>query len=356
MQYDLADFALKMVAPGNKLIYDDKGIPSVMVYVPKFKMSDVISGAGDSTHPAFIINGTERAGIWIGKYQSVVNNGRAYSLPGQDPKATINFDTALKACTDKGAGWHMMTKAEYAAIMLWCRKNGFQPKGNNNYGKDESESFYKAIPATYDGSNRVNHVLTGTGPLTWSHNNEMDGIWDINGNVSEWTGGIRTVKGELQILANNDAADSNNPQTAASVAWKAINASDGTLITPNGSGTTSGSIKVDKVSNKPQFATSVVTEGDSIGSSIDQITCSEAISDEAKAILLALGLIPDGTATSYNGDTLYFNNVADERLFYSGGYYTNGASAGVGCCSGNSTSRSYTSAGIGFRLAYFDPQ
>ena len=31
MQYDLAEFALKMVAPNNKLIYDDKGIPSVMV-------------------------------------------------------------------------------------------------------------------------------------------------------------------------------------------------------------------------------------------------------------------------------------------------------------------------------------
>lgn len=36
MQYDLAEFALKMVAPNNKLIYDDKGIPSVMVYIRKF--------------------------------------------------------------------------------------------------------------------------------------------------------------------------------------------------------------------------------------------------------------------------------------------------------------------------------
>ena len=76
MQYDLAEFALKMVAPNNKLIYDDKGIPSVMVYVPKFKMSDVIDGAGDSTHPAFIINGKEVPGIWISKYQNIVNNGR----------------------------------------------------------------------------------------------------------------------------------------------------------------------------------------------------------------------------------------------------------------------------------------
>lgn len=49
MQYDLAEFALKMVAPNNKLIYDDKEIPSVMVYVPKFKMSDVIE-APETAH------------------------------------------------------------------------------------------------------------------------------------------------------------------------------------------------------------------------------------------------------------------------------------------------------------------
>ena len=62
MQYDLAEFALKMVAPNNKLIYDDKGIPSVMVYVPKFKMSDVIDGAGDSTHSAFIVKKYRESG------------------------------------------------------------------------------------------------------------------------------------------------------------------------------------------------------------------------------------------------------------------------------------------------------
>ena len=107
MQYDLAEFALKMVAPNNKLIYDDKGIPSVMVYVPKFKMSDVIDGAGDSTHSAFIVNGKEVPGIWISKYQNIANNGRAYSLPGQDPTVNITWDTARGYCESKGKGWHM---------------------------------------------------------------------------------------------------------------------------------------------------------------------------------------------------------------------------------------------------------
>ena len=356
MQYDLAEFALKMTCPSNELLYDDKNIPSVMVYVPKFKMSDVITGGADSVHPAFIVNGTEVDGIYIGKYQSVVNNGRAYSLPGQAPANNMTWDTARGYCEAKGAGWHMMTKAEYAAIMLWCRKNGFQPKGNNNYGKDSTESNYKAIPCTYENDGRTRHVLTGTGPLTWSHNNAPDGIWDINGNVSEWTGSIRTVKGELQALVNNNAADSGNPQNAASAEWKAINAAatgaNDLYLTPNGSGTTSGSIKVNSNGGVPQYATSVTTESESFSAVISSVTCASGISDTAKALLVALGLLGDGSETSYNDDRLYFNNVADERLFGSGGSYNYGANAGVGYCSGINNSRASAVVGIGFRLAY----
>lgn len=96
-----------------------------------------------------------------------------------------------------------MTKAEWAAIMLWCKKNGFQPWGNNNYGKDSRETLQQAIPATYGSgtdAGKIYHVLTGTGPLTWSHNKQLDGIWDLNGNVSEWTGALRTVKENYSYL------------------------------------------------------------------------------------------------------------------------------------------------------------
>ena len=116
----------------------------------------------------------------------------------------------------------MMTKAEWAAIMLWCKKNGFQPYGNNNYGKDSRETLQQAIPATYGSgtdAGKIYHVLTGTGPLTWSHNKQLDGIWDLSGNVSGWTGALRTVKGELQVLENNNGANSDNPQTATSTAY-----------------------------------------------------------------------------------------------------------------------------------------
>lgn len=358
MQYDLAEFALKMVAPNNKPIYDDKGIPSVMVYVPKFKMSDVIDGAGDSTHPAFIVNGKEVPGIWISKYQNIVNNGRAYSLPGQDPTVNITWDTARGYCESKGKGWHMMTKAEWAAIMLWCKKNGFQPWGNNNYGKDSRETLQQAIPATYGSDGKINHVLTGTGPLTWSHNKQLDGIWDLNGNVSEWTGALRTVKGELQLLENNNGANSDNPQTATSTAWKAIDATTGAFITPDGNGTTENSIKIDAAgTGGAQWCKTITKTSESFSCLLGSMTCSADISDAAKAVLRAYGLLPvDGAKPAdYDDDRLYFNNVADERLFYSGGGYNgSGSGAGVGCSNGSWTYRGYVYVGIGWRSAYVD--
>lgn len=49
--FDLAAMALKAVCPTNDILYDDKGLPSVMVKIPKFKISQVIPGGADSVHP-----------------------------------------------------------------------------------------------------------------------------------------------------------------------------------------------------------------------------------------------------------------------------------------------------------------
>lgn len=352
--FDAAALALKAVCPTNDMKYDDKGLPSTMVYIPKFKLSSVISGASDSIHPAFIVNGTEIDGFWVSKYQNIVQDSRAYSLPGEDPKASLDFDTARSYCENKGDGWHCMTRAEWAAIALWCLKNGYQPKGNNNYGKDTSESNYKAVPTYIEGTNTC-RVATGTGPVTWSHDGTVEGIWDLNGNVNEWQGGIRLVKGELQILANNNAADADNSQSATSVQWKCIKASDGSLMTPNGSGTTSGSVKLDYVSSHWQWDTTITSSSDSSrNAAFASTTCSGNISAAAKELLQALCLMPaSSTATDYSGDYFYANNGADERAFFAGGYYYYGASAGLFCLSGVHA-RSYSTVPLGFRSAYVD--
>ena len=362
IQYDMSELALKILAPSNCLLYDDKNLPSVMVKIPKLKMAQLISGWTDTdeVHPAFIVGNQTLDCIYISKYQNVVNNGRAYSLPGVDPASNLVWDDARGYCEAKGAGWHMMTAAEYALMALICQANGFLPYGNNNYGKDSRDSVYEGIPCTWgtgDDAGKIYHILTGTGPITYSHNKQIDGVWDLNGNVSEWVGGKRTVYGELQLLANNNAADSENPQTKKATTWKAIDATTGAFVDPdvdsdgNYTGQTTNSIKINKNGSAPQWDTTVSTSSSSFNGEFANLTCSANIAAAAQLVLKKYLLLPASSGMTWDGDMNYFNNDADERLFYAGGNSTSGAYAGVAFSFGGGT-RATKYATIGFRSAF----
>ena len=351
--FDLVKLALKATCPGNDIILDDKGLPSVMVRIPKFKISDVIDGGSDSTHPAFIVNGVEVPEIYISKFQNVVHNGRAYSLPGEDPRTSITFDTARQACEAKGPGWHLMTNAEWAAIALWCRKNNLMPKGNNNYGKDVSESTYVAIPTYIDAQGRTCRVATGSGPVTWSHNGEVTGIWDLNGNVNEWVGGYRVKDGEIQILPNNDAADSNNSQGTESSKWRAI-MPDGTLVDPGTPGTLKWDYTADPgTSGEKPFRLNTTLEYqqtvEGVYGSVTFQSLTAADGVDVPEILKALALFPADSG-DHGGDRIYMRNIG-ERLASRGGSWGGGSGAGVFALSGRS-SRSHSYTGVGFRSAF----
>ena len=221
--FDMSNILLKTAYPNNELISDDFGNPSVMVYIPKFKMNQMIGGGSGKIHPAFIVNGIERDGFYISKYQNTELDGRGYSLPATIPCNCVGIESSLEKCVVKGRGWHLTTIQEWGAIALWCKRNGHLPYGNNNDGRDRREDMYKAIPVT-NVDNGIGRVLTGTGPLSWSHDNTAAGIWDLNGNLSEWVGGYRAVFGEIQVLPDNDGADLLNSHDADSISWRAINA------------------------------------------------------------------------------------------------------------------------------------
>lgn len=369
--FDLSSLALQSVCPNNAIKVDDSDLPSVLVYIPAFKNSDVLTGGNDSTHPAFIVNGVQIPGFWYSKYQNVVHTTKltdgdvtaAYSLPGEDPAHDINFDVSRARCEAKGAGWHLSTNPEWAAIALWCKKNGFMPYGNNNYGKDTRESNYKAIPLhryTENNVTRTGRVATGTGPLTWSHDKTLSGIWDLNGNVWEWQAGIRFVWGELQILANNDAADPDNPQNTTSTCWRAINAADGSLVDPEchvsdtAAKLSGNTIKLDYVSGVWTYTTTVTSSKDENRSCpFWKVTCAAAIGAAAKVLLRSLAILPDeGTAEAdYEGDYYWLNNGVAERCVIRGGGWSYGAYAGV-FSFGGAYSRANVYWDVGFRSAY----
>lgn len=210
-------------ASGGKqtVLYDDKGYPSIMNIIPKLSYKDV--GLSDSTKalPAFMVDDAEKPEIFVGTFMAMVHDGRACSLPGQVPKVYTNMDQAIAYCRAKGPGWHCMTNAEYAAIALWCKANGYYPRGNNNYGSDHGYPHEKCRPGTVGSDGRINLGLTGSGPNSWTHDGTPNGIYGLNGDGWEWAIGLRTNNGEIQILTGNNAAKNTADLTAGSAEWKA---------------------------------------------------------------------------------------------------------------------------------------
>lgn len=367
------DVAVRLLSGGtNEAIYNDIGLPSIMVRKDKKLISEVISGGSGSVFPAFRIDGVEIPAFYISKFQNIVHKGRAYSLPMQDPTASsvatadrgaapsnsVNFDNCKIWCEANGPGFHLPTIAEYAFIALESRNRGTMPRGNNNYGKDHSAAWEQGIPTYILSDGRIGRVATGSGPVSWSDNWQEDGIWDLNGNVYEWQGGYRTVDGEIQIIPDNNAAKQIS-QSSSSSLWKAI-LPDGTLVDPG----TPGTLKWDYSDPVPPGGTSsygfrlntqLVNEADNndaYGSnSFAALTAAEGVN--VPEILKVLALMPADSG-SHGGDSVYMRNKG-ERLVYRGGSWYNPSYAGVFSAYGG-TPRSYASTNIGFRSAYVDLQ
>ena len=210
-------------ASGGKqtVLYDDLGNPSIMNIIPAFNLEDIDPDLGTGLHPAFRVNGNPKSEIFIGTYQAYVYSGRAYSLPGMVPTVNVKYDEAVSYCTAKGTGWHLMTMHEWAAVMLWCLKNGYQPRGNTNYGRSHEATYETgkrnstAAPGTNDGSD--GKTFTGSGPVSWNHNNTTAGIADLVGNVWEWQHLFKLVDGKIYCPDENnyDMAEADWPDTGA---------------------------------------------------------------------------------------------------------------------------------------------
>ena len=314
------------------VLYDDRGYPSYMEVVPKFNVETIDTDLGTGVHPAFIVNGVEKSEIFVGQYKANVLDGRALSLPGYDPTASVNFDTAKGYCTAKGAGWHMMTNWEAAALVLWCIKNG-QPRGNTDYGRNHTSTHESGrrqdgiAPGTASGTART---LNGSGPASWRHDGTMSGIDGLCGNIYEWVDGMKLVNGKFYF-------PDDNYYNQLEASWK-----DQGVIIAEDTGDKLGVAGTDTL-----HAGGGVSFGAWKGLTR---TAAYAGLDAAIKNRFQQAMIDPAFDNSNPIGSFYFNTTG-EMVPLRFGYWSLGADAGVACLHlGNARSNVYAS--FGFRLAY----
>lgn len=347
----------------NEVVFDDNNRPSVYtIYRPdeKARLDYLNNGGthftkgGNELHPAFIVNGNV-VELLIGKYLAGRVGGTNYgvSLRGLEPAHTISLDSSMTLCSGKGTGHHLMTQAEWAYLMLLALREGYQPRGNDSYGKSYQDSTEKAEAIDqYDssGTQYIGRTLTGSGPLSWSLDGSPFAPMDLRGNVREWNSGYRIKDGELQVLANNNAADSTKDQGVDSVLWKAILQS-GLLAAPGIADTYKWDFDSAPTANGAAYSLNITIENSSADyygqKTFSALTAKDGV--VVHDLLRILGLMP--TLANAALGIQYMRNVG-ERFGGAGGDWGSPSVAGLGYRNA-STERSYTNGGIGFRSALY---
>ena len=333
---DAERYALERATGGSQtIIRDSAGNANAMFVLPRFSYADLgmtaDMGTGDVTAFDFG-SGSIKSEIFIGAY--LASGSGAVSAPRQDPRASLDHTAARNACSAKGAGWHLMTAHEWAAIALWCMANGYEPIGNTNWGRSHAQTRMvgdradNRAPGDAAGTGRTQ---TGSMGSEATHTRTLGGIADLVGNVWEWQDGLLLQDGRFKISAYN---------TQAEVDWAFVDAFLDASTPTGGS-----AILSNAVNNRLGAIGDNANAGNSANVEWRAMTKSGSyVSNQAmkRLLLEPAGALPQGR--------IYMRNYG-ERLPYRGGAWYGGSSAGLAALNLNN-SRVYTSMDIGFRPAF----
>ena len=333
---DAERYALERATGGRQtIIRDSAGNANAMFVLPRFSYADLgmtaDMGTGDVT--AFDVGtGSIKGEIFIGAY--LASGSGAVSAPRQDPRTSLDHTAARNACSAKGAGWHLMTAHEWAAIALWCMANGYEPIGNTNWGRSHAKTWMvgdradNRAPGDTAGTGRTQ---TGSMGSEATHTRTLGGIADLVGNVWEWQDGLLLQDGRFKISAYN---------TQAEVDWAFV---DAYLDASSLSG--ASAILSSAITNRLGALGDNANAGNS--ASVDWRSMTKAggyVSLQALRRLLVepASVLPQGR--------IYMRNYG-ERLPFRGGSWDVGSDAGLAALN-LSGSRVGTRTLIGFRPAF----
>lgn len=333
---DSERYSLERATGGSQtIIRDSAGNANAMFVLPRFSYADLgmtaDMGTGDVTAFDFG-SGSIKSEIFIGAY--LASGSGAVSAPRQDPRASLDHTAARNACSAKGAGWHLMTAHEWAAIALWCMANGYEPIGNTNWGRSHAKTWIvgdladNRAPGDGAGTGRTQ---TGSMGAEATHNRTPIGIADLVGNIWEWQDGFLLQDGRFKLSAFNAQAEADWAFTDAY-----LDASSPTGGSP---------ILSNAITNRLGAIGDNANAGNSANS--DWRIMAKAGGYVSNLALRRLLIEP---ATILPQGRLYMRNFG-ERLPCRGGSWNNGAGAGLAAVALD-FSRADSYAGIGFRPAF----
>ena len=350
------------------IIRDKDNRPNYMFYLPRFNWDPVNRFASTEVFPAFIVDGENINGVHISQYPNILINpadnsvlgdtnpssssepyvaGSAHSyiaqsLPFYDPRVKIDWDAANKACVNMNksgeSGFHMLSNPEWAALAWYCHDNNIQPFGNNSYGRETSNPAIVGKMANGNnlGGPSPSRILGGSAGRMTSHNREVNGIFDLNGNIWEWVSGLKLIEGKIYVHG-----DLNTAPIAVGNSFNALEADwfdTGYYVNYNaGTGVTS---------------LSAVNRGDNMSPTPDytSLQFNNLGGGNASLMKLIVGLITAPGDGSYGSDITYWRNHG-MRFPFRGGNWDYAADAGVFALS-VADGRASRGWNIGFRSAF----
>lgn len=319
---DAERYALERATGGRQtIIRDSAGNANAMFVLPRFSYANLgmtaDMGTGDVTAFDFG-SGSIKSEIFIGAY--LASGSGAVSAPSQDPRASLDHTAARAACAAKGAGWHLMTVHEWAAIALWCVANGYEPLGNTNWGRSHAKTWLaggRADGRAPGDAAGIGRTKTGSMGAEATHDRTRGGIADLVGNVWEWQDGLLLQGGQIKASTHNTQPEANWALQAAFF---------------------------DAPSSAPVLS-NAITRAASVSAEWKSVT--KSASYVSNPLLKRLLIEP---ASALPSGRIYTNNEG-ERLPCRGGAWNSGANAGLAALF-LLNSRASTGADVGFRPAF----